>query len=44
VQTGNIQTVSRAGPVKSPGTFDPGTIVEISRKVVLALELEISLQ
>ncbi|MBN1843214.1 MAG: hypothetical protein JW883_13155, partial [Deltaproteobacteria bacterium] len=44
VQPENIQPVGRAGPVKCPGTLDPWTMVEISRKVVPALELEISLK
>ncbi len=40
VQTDNIHTVPKQRPAKYLGTLDSGTMREVSKKVVLALELE----
>ena len=40
IQTDNIHTVAKHRLVKYLGTLDPGTMSEVSKKVVLALELE----
>ncbi|MBW1681028.1 MAG: type II toxin-antitoxin system PemK/MazF family toxin [Deltaproteobacteria bacterium] len=44
VQADNIHTVGKHRMVKYLGTLDPDTMREISKKVVLALELENCLQ
>jgi mRNA-degrading endonuclease toxin of MazEF toxin-antitoxin module len=44
VQTDNIQTVPKQRLVKYMGTLDSGTMKEVSKRVVLALELESILQ
>ncbi len=44
IQTDNIQTVSKDRIVKYMGTLDQDTMREISKKVVLALELESCLE
>ena len=40
IQTDNIHTVLKKGLEKYVGTLDQDTMMEVSRKVVLALELE----
>lgn len=40
IQTDNIHTVAKHRLVKYLGTLDPGTMSEVSKKVILALELE----
>ncbi|MBW1886870.1 MAG: type II toxin-antitoxin system PemK/MazF family toxin [Deltaproteobacteria bacterium] len=40
VQTDNLQTVSKQRLVKYLGTLDSVTMKEVSKKVILALELE----
>ena len=40
IQTDNIHTVAKHRLVKYLGTLDPGTMSEVSKKVVLALGLE----
>ena len=44
VQTDNIQTVPKQRLFKYMGTLDSGTMKEVSKRVVLALELESILQ
>jgi mRNA-degrading endonuclease toxin of MazEF toxin-antitoxin module len=44
VQTDNLHTVPKAKLAKYVGTLDPNTMIEISRRVVLSLELESSFQ
>jgi len=44
VQADNIHTVGKHRMVKYLGTLDPDTMREVSKKVVLALELENCLQ
>ncbi len=44
IKTDNIQTVSKDRIVKYMGTLDQDTMREISKKVVLALELESCLE
>jgi mRNA-degrading endonuclease toxin of MazEF toxin-antitoxin module len=40
VQADNLHTVPKARLDKYLGTLDPETMLEVSRKIVLALELE----
>ncbi len=40
IQADNIHTVPKKRLEKYVGTLDPNTMIEVSRKVVLALELE----
>jgi mRNA-degrading endonuclease toxin of MazEF toxin-antitoxin module len=44
VQANNLHTVPKARLEKYLGTLDPDTMLEVSRKIVLALELEASFQ
>lgn len=44
VQTDNIHTVPKKRMERFIGTLDSGTMVEISKKIVLALELENCMQ
>jgi mRNA interferase MazF len=44
IQTDNIHTVPKHRLVKYLGTLEPATMKEVSRKVVLALELESFIQ
>jgi len=44
IQTDNIHTIGKHRLVKYLGTLDPDTMREVSKKVVLALELESCLQ
>ncbi|MCK5006126.1 MAG: type II toxin-antitoxin system PemK/MazF family toxin [Spirochaetales bacterium] len=44
VQADNLHTVPKASLEKRLGTLDPDTMLEVSQKIVLALELETSLQ
>lgn len=44
VQADNIHTVPKQRLVKYMGTLDPGTMKEVSKKVLLALELESCMQ
>jgi mRNA-degrading endonuclease toxin of MazEF toxin-antitoxin module len=44
IQADNIHTVPKHRLVKYLGTIEPATMKEVSRKVVLALELESSMQ
>ncbi len=42
VQADNLHTVPKASLEKRLGTLDPDTMLEVSQKIVLALELEAS--
>ena len=42
VQADNLHTVPKASLKKRLGTLDPDTMLEVSQKIVLALELEAS--
>jgi len=44
VQADNLHTVPKASLEKHLGTLDPDTMLEVSQKIVLALELETCLQ
>jgi mRNA-degrading endonuclease toxin of MazEF toxin-antitoxin module len=44
VQADNLHTVPKAKLEKHLGTLDPDTMLQVSRKIVLALELEASFQ
>jgi mRNA interferase MazF len=44
VQADNLHTVPKAKLDKHLGNLDPDTMLEVSRKIVLALELEASFQ
>ena len=43
IQADNLHTVPKASLEKRLGTLDPDTMLEVSQKIVLALELETSL-